>query len=797
MNLRETMEMDKENENDVIFIPKHSINNLQQQQHRLLQEKNVGISPPGVTRPSFASQPSSNLVPEIDYLELPTLRWMNLLPDGEEFLEGNSIQVSPFDESILYATSRSGSLLVFSASTGSIIETVRPSPRTLTEDGATSTWSLYSKSGLAFGSYPIGGKESADDNYTSKGYNDFLDYILNGDAVQVENEDEIEQQLRFVVFSVVDQAPNDSRFLPKTRVVCVSIPEHRILWTSSGLPGTSQGSPLVYHSLSPTTSDNENTSDGIYIVLIHNSVLVRPDNSSRTTGHITVLEPVDGHVKWTQSEWSRDEIPKGYGSPEISRSPIFGGESSGGSRDNPNDVIAWTSSDQDGRGRVGNLFAFQMKSATDITAMNVNNSVRTTTYDPFETRVLKQVRWNSIARPTLNRNGTNLYTLVTGNAVRGWSGVAKFNETADWSKKLLPTAAGTNASSYPADVAITTAPVLSLNEKRLFVVTARNETVCLNSRTGERMWSASTRNSSPLLAEPKVSPDDKRLYIIMSRDGRVVGIDQRNGNLLWGFGCGAELLSSVCEKSSVFADFDTSSDGQYLYYGDADGRIVSLTVGKQLLGKKFNENEGFSSSSSSSSSSTIIISDVDNKGQLDIDGDSTSTSDSILDNGEKNSGKKAGLVVFAIFLSLLVVGGSVMYIIKTKDLHPLSLVPQFNWRNFRFPRNGSSDTNFSATVGSGMLKVENSDHQPENSIYDGTDMYEDKILAKLSDDDGYDPIDARGAFNTLWVDPTHAKPITDDDNLHSSADRMAVLLGTSNRITPINENYGYGQAVMI
>lgn len=99
-----------------------------------------------------------------------------------------------------------------------------------------------------------------------------------------------------------------------------------------------------------------------------------------------------------------------------------------------------------------------------------------------------------------------------------------------------------------------------------------------------------------------------------------------------------------------------------------------------------------------------------------------------------------------------------------------------------------------------MLAVENGNYQPDNSIQDGPDIYEDKFLANLSFDDSQNNATiARDAFSTLWVDPTHSKPATsiDDDSQHRAADRMAILLGTSNRITPISENFGYGQAVMM
>jgi hypothetical protein len=143
---------------------------------------------------------------------------------------------------------------------------------------------------------------------------------------------------------------------------------------------------------------------------------------------------------------------------------------------------------------------------------------------------------------------------------------------------------------------------------------------------------------------------------------------------------------------------------------------------------------------------------------------------------------------------------------KVKGLDPMSFVPKSNLRDFRFPRKRSPDEDsFGAAVGRGTFKVENrNDYQSKNSIIDGPDMYEDKILATMSDDDDDDDVDlneeptiARGGFNTLWVDSTHSKPTADDDSHHQSSDRMALLLGTSNRVTPINENFGYGQAVML
>ena len=56
-------------------------------------------------------------------------------------------------------------------------------------------------------------------------------------------------------------------------------------------------------------------------------------------------------------------------------------------------------------------------------------------------------------------------------------------------------------------------------------------------------------------------------------------------------------------------------------------------------------------------------------------------------------------------------------------------------------------------------------------------------------------------FNTLWVDPTHSDPKyysrDDDDDDNSTADRLNVLLDTSNEVAPISDNFGFGQAVVI
>eukprot|EP00531_Pseudo-nitzschia_arenysensis_P005958 CAMPEP_0116116908 /NCGR_PEP_ID=MMETSP0329-20121206/1287_1 /TAXON_ID=697910 /ORGANISM="Pseudo-nitzschia arenysensis, Strain B593" /LENGTH=829 /DNA_ID=CAMNT_0003610431 /DNA_START=127 /DNA_END=2616 /DNA_ORIENTATION=+ len=709
-----------------------------------------------------AGNSASVSAPSLDYLELPTSLWTSK-DDNDQFLKGNAIRVSPFDKDILYATNQAGQLRVISATNGKSIESVSPAPRTLTEDGTTSTWSIYSKSGMSFGSFPrsSSGTSSTQANGASDGdgYNDYLQFLINNGIDQNNDDEKTRSESHFAVYSIVDLAPASSRFLPKTRVVCVSIPEHEILWTSAGLPGTPNGSPLVYYVDEATMGGDD---DNMFIVLTHNSVLKKVNNETSTTGHLTVLDPSNGHVKWTQSEWSRDEVPKGYGPPQVSHKPVLGGGNAGGSPDNKNDVIVWTSSEKEGRGKNGNLYSFQMKSSSEL---EEESRIYEGPSDPFAVRVLKQVRWNSIAQPVVNQDGTSLFVAVTGNAVRGWNGIAKFNETANWSNQLVPMdddLATSPLQPYPSDIVVSTAPVLSADEQRLFLVTVRNETVCLDPTTGVRKWAAKTSNPSLILSEPKASPDNQRLYVVNSEDGKLHGIDQISGRVFWTFGCGGKNLPSgnKCSAPTVHANFDLSYDGSVLYFVATDGRVAALT-----LGNKVDEED-------QSTSTIVTIEFDDDGGPFEFDRKSNVGSLPPANAMDQKVGLKIAGTVVAILVSLAVAMISVMYVVRNKGFELRDL------GNYRLPRYGQSKEKRHSHV----------------TRLDGPDNYEDQIIARLSEDEG----SIEQQFNTLWVDPTHSDPkyyVQDDES--PTADRLSILLGTSNRIAPISDNFGFGQAVLI
>ena len=205
-----------------------------------------------------------------------------------------------------------------------------------------------------------------------------------------------------------------------SRVVAVSIPQHTIFWESVGLQGVGNGSPVVIAN----QKDSKN-----YVVLTHNIQDENSDETSQVYGQVTVLQTSNGHVIWTESELSRDEIPRGYGPPGSSRNPATGKYIGG--MENNNDVVVWASSDDAGKGRLGSTFVFQLP-----TNFQDSNSDQVSA---LESQVLKKVRWNSITKPVFSANGTNMYIGVTGSELRGWLGDTRFDATANWATDLVPT----------------------------------------------------------------------------------------------------------------------------------------------------------------------------------------------------------------------------------------------------------------------------------------------------------------------------------------------------------------------
>lgn len=185
------------------------------------------------------------------------------------------------------------------------------------------------------------------------------------------------------------------------------------------MPGIPSGTPLVYTDQLPSAT-------AMYIVLIHNSRILKPDNTTTQTGHITLLNPSKGEVMWEESEWSLDESPKGYAPPSMASNPLRGMYAGG--KDNTNGFVAWASNDVAGRGTLGNTYVFQLPRDFKEEPLYLNS---------LQTKVLKSVSWNAVVKPAISKNGKKMFFGVTGNQLRGWIGDSGFDQTADWSSQLF------------------------------------------------------------------------------------------------------------------------------------------------------------------------------------------------------------------------------------------------------------------------------------------------------------------------------------------------------------------------
>ena len=110
----------------------------------------LGWSNPTTTTPAAAVAPERRLQ-KLNYHSAPKLKWMAQLDEDDSLFHGNSIVQSPVDEDVLYLTTHSGSLLALSAKDGTVLNSIRPTPRSITQSSKTVQWSLYSTSGISFG----------------------------------------------------------------------------------------------------------------------------------------------------------------------------------------------------------------------------------------------------------------------------------------------------------------------------------------------------------------------------------------------------------------------------------------------------------------------------------------------------------------------------------------------------------------------------------------------------------------------------------------------------------------------
>jgi len=341
---------------------------------------------------------------QLHYLEQPDLLWKTRLV-GMSVNALNAIEQSPIDDEILYVTTYSATLVVLSATNGSILAEVTPPPvpsppafssHSSTKDfSTTSTTTTYMtcRSGMAFGTMSDGSQ--------------FLVYTIT-DKVVTPNYNHNGTSTSIITTTATGET--------QSHVVAVSIPEHEILWSSESLPGESLGSPIVFYERTTTGRPIP------YVVLTHNTPVSMSDNSTEISGVFTLLNPMNGEVVWTEYESSFEEFPKGYGPLGVSSNAPIEEED-----DNDNDFVVWGTYDKLRTNNTGNIFAFQLPTNFQPTQTGGG-----TTIPNLTSSILKMVRWTTLTRPIFDDEISAMYFGVLGDQIRGWNGKSRFDQAADW-----------------------------------------------------------------------------------------------------------------------------------------------------------------------------------------------------------------------------------------------------------------------------------------------------------------------------------------------------------------------------
>lgn len=265
----------------------------------------------------------------------------------------------------------------------------------------------------------------------------------------------------------------------------------------------------------------------------------------------------------------------------------------------------------------------------------------------------------------------------------------------------------------------------------------------INSLDGRSIWTV--KGTSQFVSEPRVSLDDKRLYVVQSADGRIFCRDQKTGTLFWEASC--DQFQEDC-SNSVRADFDLSSTGQFLYFSDVKGRLISLKLG---------ELEVLDPTAPPNWAGPLFPTNG-----VDWDRDT--------DKEETKRNPSIGGTVTLIVLAFMIAFGSTAYIFmvqrRKKSLYGRE-EPYPDLGDFAFPNDP-----------------------------DGPDPYEDSMIIQHTPKSGI--IGGGYSGREDFYSPAYFTP--DDSvsvNSYAPADRISLVMGTSNRIAPLKEDFSYGASVLV
>ena len=311
---------------------------------------------------------------------------------------------------------------------------------------------------------------------------------------------------------------------------------------------------------------------------------------------------------------------------------------------------------------------------------------------------------------------------------------------------------GHDTHTHTHETAIPVTPTLSKDETRLFVPSAQKDLMCIDTQTGTVNWSV--QGTSTFLAQSKVSPDDQSVYAIQSVDGRIVSYNQLSGDLNWLASC--DQFEEDC-ANSVRADFEITSTGQYLIYGDVVGRIIALKLGELL--DKTSSNDGATNDGH-----------YDDNNNLDPPGHRPWQKEETAQNTNVDEEKSSAFVIslLLIIFAIVVVALALAYMLVTKRLktrpHPM-----------QEPYIMDDDDTMPDT---------NDDYSMPLDPDTAPDKYEDSMIS-------------RHKLPTKSLISASMETRSLDSMSVAPADRISSLLGTSNKVAPILEDFSYGAAILV
>jgi hypothetical protein len=331
----------------------------------------------------------------------------------------------------------------------------------------------------------------------------------------------------FVVYAVTDGLFTTTE---ECRVVAVS-PTGEQLWVSNSVPGACSGDPQV-------------SSDDAYVYINSNNNL----GDGTISGQFNIFEFGESEVFFQSTP---GVTPRPFGPLGMFRSPSTGSYLGGAG--NTNDILVWSNSLGVGEESVccGGTWVFQFP--TGDGPLSIEQLL------PNPDGNAAAPGWYSDAAPVLYNGGTSMVFSVSRSQFRTWINPDRFDLRATGRNTATYETARPPVTGTIASVALSSDPLAP----QIYAPVAGPQLVSMNSDLTP-LWAFST--TSAVLSQPKVAPDDSRVYF--SEENGIIYSLFPDGTGVWFESVGAATQS----------DIGLSANGATLYYGTNLGDIVAWTV---------------------------------------------------------------------------------------------------------------------------------------------------------------------------------------------------------------------------